>query len=135
MTKCRDDGLSYRLAGLVDGPRLAQLRWQFDAEDHPGEELEEGPQAFMTRFLSFYEAALDSGRWFVWVAETDGRVVAHVWVYVIPKVPRPGRAPRQLGYVTNVFTEPTARNRGVGSHLLKLVVSSRRGTCLPSSVR
>ena len=35
-------------------------------------------------------------------------------VAVIEKIPRPGRQPRFISYLTNVYTRPEHRNRGIG---------------------
>ncbi len=110
----------YRLATTTDGPALAQLRWEFYIEDHedpPAEDL----TAFTQSFVSFWEHAIDERRWFAWVADMDGVIVANVWVFLIDKVPWPLPGGTSMGYLTNTYTVPEARNSGVGSELMRHV--------------
>lgn len=109
--------MQYRLATPTDGLSLARLRWEFHVEDHndpPAEDL----ATFTHSFLSFWERAIEERRWLAWVAETDGVIVANVWVFLIDKVPWPLPGPTFMGYLTNTYTVPEARNRGVGSELM-----------------
>ena len=72
-------------------------------------------------FAGFVRRALAAGTWTVWVAEADGRLLAHVYVEAVEKVPRPDRPAARWGYTTAVYTVPEVRNRGIGSRLLRRV--------------
>lgn len=113
-----------RLATKSDTRQLAQMRWDFHNEDK--EPITQTIEDFAKRFESFLGEALDSGRWFVWVAEVKGEIVSHIFVYVVPKVPRPSRTTDAWGYVTNVYTAPQHRGHGVGSKLMEAVVQWAR---------
>ncbi len=112
--------MRYRLATTLDGPALAQLRWKFYIEDH-GEPPSEDLATFTASFVSFWERAIEERRWFAWVAERDDVIVANVWVFLIDKVPWPLPGATSMGYLTNTYTVPEARNSGVGSELMRHV--------------
>lgn len=108
-----------RLASKADDKRLARMRWDFHIEhDEP---LSQTFEEFLDDFQSFFDEAVASGKWFVWVAEADEEIVSHIFVYVVPKVPRPSKTSNSWGYVTNVYTTPPYRGLGVGSELLNHV--------------
>ena len=112
-------GMRVRIATRDDVEALAELRSDFRIEEGTPPDAEPD---FLDRFSSFFAEALAGGRWTVWVAETDaGTLVSNVWVYRIPKVPSPGAPARDFGYVTNVYTRPSERSRGVGGRVLTAV--------------
>ena len=113
-----------RPATAADAPELARLRWDASAEDtaiHP----ETFPR-FLATFREFWLAAMESGRWSVWVAEQDGRLIGNVWVERVGKVPRPWASSSEYGYVTNVYVEPEWRSRGMGGTLVEEAVRQAR---------
>lgn len=116
----------FRQATAADADELARLRWEFSPDEvaASGQSFEE----FRAEFRAFWASAVASGNWAVWVAEHGGRLVANIWLQVIHKVPRPGRfsGHNRYGYVTNVYTEPGLRGRGIGSELLKRVIGWAR---------
>ncbi|SEN74706.1 GNAT family N-acetyltransferase [Paenibacillus sp. OV219] len=108
-----------RLATVNDISELAQIRYTFTVEDYP--ELRqgaEGEEQFYRTCSAFLEQAITGGDWFIWVAEEDERIVAHMYLQLIHKVPRPGRVrDPYFGYVTNVYTRPDYRGRGIGTQI------------------
>ena len=108
--------VAFRLAREGDLPALAANRWRMRVEED-GEPRGVDPAVFRRHCEAFLGEALRSGRWALWVAEAEGRLVANAFVQVVPKVPRPGRFDDAIGYVTNVFVEPGQRGRGVGTEL------------------
>jgi GNAT superfamily N-acetyltransferase len=112
-------GVTVRDARLEDGPVLARMRWEMSAED--GAQVR-GYDGYESEFLPFWRDAVDGGRWHVWIGEADGVAVSTIWVYRVPKVPRPHPEPRSYGYVTNVYTVPAYRNARIGSAVLARVV-------------
>ncbi len=113
-----------RQATLADAAELARLRWDFSPDQvaASGQPFAE----FAAGFAEFLRAALAGDGWAIWVAERDGRLVANVYVRLVPKVPRPGRFGAVYGYVTNVYVEPDARNQGIGSAMLDTVIAWAR---------
>lgn len=47
--------------------------------------------------------------------------MSHIFIELIQKVPRPGRTTYPFAYMTNVYTVPDYRNKGVGEKLLTSV--------------
>lgn len=115
--------MEFRLATKQDIQQLIKLRWDFTLEDYPkmGDGIEY--RSFGKECEVFLDYALDSGRWFVWVAEKEGRIISHIYIELIEKVPRPGRVTNPFAYMTNVYTLPAYRGKGVGSELLSIVNS------------
>ncbi len=111
--------MDYRLATEADIPELARMRWAFRAE--AGEVPCEGEAAFFARYGEFVRAGLASGDWTYWVAADAGALVAHMAVCVVRGVPRPARQSDQWGYLTDCYTRPAYRDRGVGGAVLDRV--------------
>jgi len=68
---------------------------------------------------AFLEDAICGGRWNIWVAEQNERIVAHVFVALVDKVPRPVRENSKIAYLTNVYTRPSFRGKGIGAKLME----------------
>lgn len=82
---------------------------------------------FADCFIAFVQHALAGDDWAIWVAASNGSLVAHIYVHLIEMVPRPGHLIRRWGYVSGVYTIPEARNRGIGSQLLSAVIEWAKG--------
>lgn len=83
--------------------------------------------AFEARFEAFWQQAFATGRWVVTVATDDGDLVGHVWLQLVPRVPRPAEVePGPIGYVTNVYVIPERRNAGIGSRLIAAAIDAGR---------
>lgn len=108
------EGVETRLATLDDVAQLVRLRRQFTYEDESGEARPE----YEDECRAFLHSALTNGRWRVWVACVGTRIISHLYVALIEKVPRPTRPNQKIAYLTNVYTVPEFRNRGVGGRLL-----------------
>ena len=101
------------------------MRWEFRRE--AGETQESDPSDcdrwdFIEACALFLERGIRRGTWVYWMAE-EGQIVSHVFVQMIEKVPKPGDLNGKWGYVTNVYTRPAFRDRGIGSGLMERVVS------------
>lgn len=122
MPNARQESTSivFRTATLADLATLAELRATFTYEDL--ETLPPQRQDYAAAFRATVGEGIASGRWVVWLADADGDIVAHVFVGLIEKIPRPTREHRFIGYVTNVYTRPGHRGRGIGAELLARVV-------------
>lgn len=100
---------------------LAALRHAFTFEDSiEGDVLRDD---FEEAFARVVADGIESGRWVVWVAELDSAIVSHAFVGTIEKIPRPISGHKAIGYLTNVYTRPEFRNRGVGRRLLDAVTA------------
>jgi GNAT superfamily N-acetyltransferase len=108
-----------RPATTADATRLAELRWEFRAGREPAVE-DHG--AFLDRCGSWMHAQLAEGRWRAWVAEDGGRIVGHVWLQTIEKIPNPVGGRERHAYLSNLYVDPSSRG-GVGTRLLETALA------------
>lgn len=116
---------AYRLATRRDLPALAAMRWEFRVEETPPP-ADARRGAFVRACTLILREGLEAGHWHYWVALVDGQIVSQIFVRRVDKIPSPGRLRDEMGYVTNVYTRPDFRNRGIGSELLERVVAWAR---------
>ncbi|KYD11270.1 N-acetyltransferase [Heyndrickxia sporothermodurans] len=112
--------MNIRLAEEIDIKQLIRMRWDFTIE-HDESKKDESFADFEKECQAFLENALNNGQWFIWVAEESGKIVSHIYIELIQKVPRPGRITYPFAYMTNVYTVPDFRNKGIGSKLLATI--------------
>lgn len=124
-------GATIRAASPSDSSSLAELRLAFKQEDDPGAVRD---AQFATRLEQWFSQRLGDGSWLAWVAELDGRIVGHVLVCLIDRVPSPSGDSAPLGYVTNFYVAPGIRNRGIGASLLGAVTANARSAKLNTLV-
>jgi len=114
--------IEIRPARPDDSLELAELRWEFRttralaAEEH---------DAFIRRCAEWMRRGLDAESWRAWVAVADGRLVGHVWLGVIAKIPNPVVEQERHGYISNVYVTPAVRG-GVGTRLLQTALAWAR---------
>ena len=113
----------YRLAIPDDAEALAEMRWDFRLEENPAPTRHSKPE-FMQVCTGFLHTGLNNGGWTCWVAEDEiaSTLIAHIFIYTVPKIPKPNALHEFMGYMTNVYTRPAYRNRGVGSQLIAHVL-------------
>ena len=113
--------LDYRTAAAADAAELAAMRWDFRLEEAPGTPANDRA-TFLHACEEFLLRGLAEQRWACWVAADDAALVSHIFIQRIAKVPRPNRLDDAFGYVTNVYTRPAYRNRGIGTQLMARVL-------------
>ena len=74
-----------------------------------------------TACAAFFRDGIASGEWTVWVARIGDEISSQQCVRLIRPVPRPSSPSDVFGYLTNVYTVPAYRGRGIGSELLRRV--------------
>jgi RimJ/RimL family protein N-acetyltransferase len=105
-----------RLAAIDDVDQLVQMRWDFSEEDYGKSAV--SFEEFHRICCDFLVNAMESGDWYIWVAEVEGQIVSHMYLQFIHKVPRPGKSPDPYyGYFTNVYTRPGFRGQGIGTKI------------------
>jgi len=112
----------YRLAEEKDLPQLAEMRWDFQTEENAETPTVE-KSLFLENCVEYLRRSLTRGDWAFWIAEENGAIAAQMFVHTIESVPRPARLENFWGYLTNVYTKPVFRNRGIGAELLRRVKS------------
>ena len=109
-----------RKAEEKDFLRLAEMKWQHcaeDDEDYGESNLENADKDdFIANFMDFLTAYKE---YKIWVAEAYGEIVSAMFVYMIPKVPKPGGNSKYIAYLTNVFTVKEFRNQKIGTKLME----------------
>lgn len=114
--------MQIRLAEIRDIDQLIQMRWDFTLEDFEINTFKRNDyQSFVVECRQFLESAISSNNWFIWVAEEEEKIVSHIYLELIHKVPRPGRITYPFVYMTNVYTSKDARNKGIGSKLITTI--------------
>jgi GNAT superfamily N-acetyltransferase len=108
--------VNVRLATLDDIEALISLRIQL-LEVDPG--LGDGLRAWLRIHLA-------DGSFLAWVADDAGTVVAATGLTVLDRPPYPGNLTGLDGYVTNMFTLPAYRRRGLARQLLDLLIAHAR---------
>jgi GNAT superfamily N-acetyltransferase len=112
------DELTVRLATHADVEALVKMRREFTFEGvEPSEMISRSE--FESDCRTFLLDAIASDRWQIWVAEVERQIVGHMFVALIDKVPRPVREDRKIAYLTNGYTRPAFRNKGIGAQLIK----------------
>lgn len=113
--------MNIRLAERKDIDQLVRMRWDFTMEDYEDKLKESNFEAFHLECSTFLENAIESDTWFIWVAEEGTKIVSHIYIELIQKVPRPGRITFPFAFMTNVYTVQDFRNKGIGSNLITAI--------------
>jgi GNAT superfamily N-acetyltransferase len=110
----------FRRATLDDVHKLADLRWRLQTDDE--EVFDTGDRArFIDAFMDSVSGSFFDGPFVHWIAETDGKIVAVMSIGRVAKVPSPKTMDGHWGYLTNCYTVPAYRGRGIGGELLAAV--------------
>ncbi|GAA0501481.1 hypothetical protein GCM10008986_31180 [Salinibacillus aidingensis] len=112
--------MNIRFAEINDIKQLIKMRWDFTIE-YDESKRNSSFEDFERECQSFLEDAINNDHWFIWVAEEKGKVISHIYIELIQKVPRPGRVTYPFAYMTNVYTVPEFRNMGLGSKIIKAI--------------
>lgn len=57
----------------------------------------------------------------IFVASDNDIVASAMFVYMIPKTPKPNRNQKYIAYLTNVYTRKEYRNKKIGTELLSYI--------------
>jgi GNAT superfamily N-acetyltransferase len=116
----QQEKITYRIAESKDIAQLAKLRWDFrneSGDESPAVSFED----FSRFYANFFKQGLESGNRVHWLAEMDGEIIATIVVQKIDMVPRPCKLKDQFGYITDNYTKPAYRHRGIGSVVINKV--------------
>jgi GNAT superfamily N-acetyltransferase len=106
-------GIAIRLASYDDRGAIAGLRRAW-TEENAGSAIEDDD--FESRFDEWLER--EQHQRLTWLGVVDGEPVGMLNLLVFTRMPRPGQAPSQWGYLANFFLLPAHRNAGLGSRML-----------------
>lgn len=117
--------MTIRIANETDYTELALMKWEHGAEDDIdyGEHNLDGvdKEGFIEEFVSFLRAHRE---YEIVVAEDNGIVVSAMFVYLIPKLPKPNGNAKYIAYLTNVYTKKEYRNKGIGTQMMNYIKSN-----------
>jgi GNAT superfamily N-acetyltransferase len=114
--------MKYRTADESDLVTLAEMRWEFQIEDNETLIPIVSKTEFVEVCSDFLRQGLLQKNWVYWIAELEGEIVSHIFVQRVRGVPRPFWLNNAYGYVSNVYTKPAYRRRGIGSQLMQQVL-------------
>ena len=114
--------MEIRIAKDQDYIQLAEMKWQHceeDDEDYNENNLSGiDKAAFMKEYIDF----LAKHKEYIIFVSCDGDIVSSaMFVYLIPKTPKPNGKSKYIAYLTNVYTKKEYRNKKVGTELLKYI--------------
>lgn len=111
--------MKIRIANETDYNELALMKWEHGAEDDIdyGEHNLDGADksGFIKEFVDFLKTHKE---YRIFVAEENSIVVSAMFVYLIPKLPKPNGNAKYIAYLTNVYTKKEYRNKGIGTQIL-----------------
>jgi len=116
-----------RLATLDDVDELVRLRLDFLAEvgnlkaGDDGGELGAAMGEYMAR-------KMPSGAFLAWVAESGGAIVATSGVTIFERPPNGANPSGLEAYLSNMYTLPDWRGRGLGTALVATIVAHLKAT-------
>ena len=109
--------LNVRNATRDDIEALVSLRIQL---------LEANDPSFDGALRAWLRTHLADGSFRAWIADDAGTVVAASGLTVLDRPPYPGNATGLDGYVTNMYTLPAYRRRGLARQLLEVLIAHAR---------
>jgi GNAT superfamily N-acetyltransferase len=117
-----------RLATLDDVDELVRLRLDFLVEvgnlkagDDDGGELGAAMREYLVR-------KLPAGGFLAWVAESGGAIVATSGVTIFERPPNGANPSGLEAYLSNMYTLPDWRGRGLGTALVATIVAHLKAT-------
>lgn len=111
-----------RLATLDDVAQLVELRILMQKEVNPSNAAAIDP-GYPDAVRQFFVHGISSGSYVSAVAESNGQLVSSNGLIVYSKPPSITGGVGKVGYISNVYTLPEWRGRGVASDLMRLIVA------------
>ena len=114
--------MELRMAQEKDYLQLAEMKWLHCEEDdtdyHTSQLVGVDKGKFMQEFVEFIR---EHKEYKAFVASEGDLIISSMFVYVIPKTPKPNRKQKYISYLTNVYTLKGYRNKKIGTELLTYV--------------
>ena len=116
--------MEIRLANEADYNELALMKWEHGAEDdidYDEHNLDGvNKDEFVDEFVAFLKAHKE---YEIIIAEENSIVVSAMFVYLVPKLPKPNGNAKYIAYLTNVYTKKKYRSKGVGTQMMNYIKS------------
>lgn len=109
--------MNVRLATLDDIEALVSMRIQLLEADDAG---------FDDVLRAWLRMHLADGSFLAWIADDAGTVVAASGLTMLDRPPYPDNAAGLDGYVTNMYTLPAYRRRGLARELMEILITHAR---------
>lgn len=114
--------MEIRIAKERDYVQLAEMKWLHCEEDEIDyeEKILNGAnkEVFVNEFINFLN---EHKEYIIFVACENDVVVSAMFVYIIPKTPKPNRKLKYIAYLTNVYTRKQYRNKNIGTEVLAYI--------------
>lgn len=111
----------YRDAVFSDLKQLVALRVLMQTEVNSAK-APQIPANFVPSCDEYFSKSMTDSSYYSAVAELDGRLVSTNGLVIYQKPPALGSMGGLVGYVTNVFTLPEHRGKGIAGNLMKLLI-------------
>ncbi|WP_050749385.1 GNAT family N-acetyltransferase [Candidatus Regiella insecticola] len=111
--------ITLRRAKTSDINTLAELRWKLCTDDSPNNTIKK--RKFIEEFCTTLPNIENNDNCLHFVAEYNGKIISVLSIIKVTKIPSPNDTYHQYGYLTNVYTLPKFRNKGVGGALLEKI--------------
>ncbi len=111
----------YRIATPADIPALAALRKRQLADEGAAPQQNIDPA-----LRSFFERKLADRSLTEWVCVDGGEIIATAAILFVELPPTYANPSGQKGYITNMYTDPAYRGRGIAIFLLKKLTEEAR---------
>ena len=108
--------MEYRLATLEDIPEMCRLR-TLQLID----EGEDEPVDVTAEMADFFRRKMEDGSFIQWLLEDGGRIVATAGILYIEFTPGFHCRDGVRGYITDMYTAPEYRRRGIATHMLGML--------------
>ena len=114
--------MELRMAQEKDYMQLAEMKWLHCEEDDADYGTSKLAGVNKDKFLKeFIEFLNEHKEYKVFVASDNDVVISSMFVYIIPKTPKPNRKQKYISYLTNVYTLKEYRNKKIGTELLTYI--------------
>ena len=114
--------MELRMAQEKDYTQIAEMKWLHCEEDDADYNTTNLVGVDKNKFLEeFIEFLNEHKEYKVFVASDNDVVISSMFVYIIPKTPKPNRKQKYISYLTNVYTLKEYRNNKIGTELLTYI--------------
>jgi GNAT superfamily N-acetyltransferase len=114
--------ISIARATESDLPSLVTLRyrWRVDEEGEAGGTIENFESGFLAWYADHRNTHLG------YLAFVDEVPIGCAWLFVVDRIPGPGRFVRRSGMLQSVYVAPELRSAGIGAQLVEFVINEAK---------